>query len=158
MGVGAELAAASLADCGSIAARRDRLEQTILATIPDAHPIGTPDHRLCNTANIAFARLEAEAILLLLSEAGVCASAGSACSSGSLEPSPVLRAMNIDDRIGHGAIRLSLSRYTTDAEIGRALEVLPGAIDRLRAVRRCRSSRIPVVRLLRVRPNRVANP
>ena len=95
---------------------------------------GRTDLRLPNTTNIGFYQLEAEAILLLLSEQGVCASAGSACSSGSLEPSAVLRAMRIDDRYAHGAVRFSLSRYTTDAEIDRALEVLPAVIDRLRAV------------------------
>ena len=117
-----------------VAALRDRLEQGILATIPDTHVNGSREHRLPNTTNIGFARLEAEAILLLLSEQGICASAGAACSSGSLEPSPILRAMQIDDKIAHGAIRFSLSRYTTDAEIDRALAVLPKVIERLRAV------------------------
>jgi cysteine desulfurase len=78
--------------------------------------------------------LEAEAILLLLSEQGVCASAGAACSSGSLEPSHVLKAMRIEEKIAHGAIRFSLSRFTTDSEIERVLEVLPGIIVRLRTV------------------------
>ena len=87
-----------------------------------------------NTSNISFARLEAEAILLLLSEQGICASAGAACASGSLEPSHVLRAMKIENKIAHGAVRFSLSRYTSDAEIDRALHVLPGVIARLRAV------------------------
>jgi cysteine desulfurase len=113
---------------------RDGLERQILAMIRDTHVNGSREHRLPNTTNIGFARLEAEAILLLLSEQGICASAGAACSSGSLEPSPILRAMQIDDKIAHGAIRFSLSRYTTDAEIDRTLEVLPKVIDRLRAV------------------------
>jgi cysteine desulfurase len=117
-----------------VAAQRDRLEREILSAIPDTHVNGRTDARLPNTTNIGFTRLEAEAILLLLSEQGVCASAGAACSSGSLEPSHVLRAMNIDPKIAHGAIRFSLSRYTTDAEIDRALSVLPRVIDRLRAV------------------------
>ena len=117
-----------------ITALRDRLERDILATIPDAHINGRTDARLPNTTNIGFARLEAEAILLLLSEKGLCASAGAACSSGSLEPSHVLIAMKIDPKIAHGAIRFSLSRYTTDDEIDRALEILPPVIDRLRAV------------------------
>ena len=89
---------------------------------------GSTAQRLPNTTNIGFPRLEAEAILLLLSEQGVCASAGAACSSGSLEPSHVLKAMRIDERLAHGAIRFSLSRYTTEAEVDRALEVLPGVI------------------------------
>ena len=113
---------------------RDRLESTILAGIPDTHVNGRTDQRLPNTTNISFARLEAEAILLLLSEQGICASAGAACSSGSLEPSHVLRAMKIPEEIAHGAIRFSLSRYTTPEEIDRTLELLPGIIARLRAV------------------------
>jgi cysteine desulfurase len=134
MGKAAELAAASLAQMARVAALRDRLERSILTTIEDAHVNGRTDHRLPTTTNIGFRQLEAEAILLLLSEQGVCASAGAACSSGSLEPSHVLRAMGIDDRVAHGAIRFSLSRYTTDAEVDRALEVLPGVIKKLRAV------------------------
>jgi len=113
---------------------RDRLEQGILDAIPDTRVNGRTDARLPNTTNIGFYQLEAEAILLLLSEQGICASAGAACSSGSLEPSPVLRAMKIDDRYAHGAVRFSLSRYTTEAEVDRALAVLPGVIGRLRAV------------------------
>jgi cysteine desulfurase len=113
---------------------RDRFEQTILQTIPDTHVIGDPSKRVPNTSNIGFARLEAEAILLLLSEQGICASAGAACSSGSLEPSPVLKAMKIDERIAHGAVRFSLSRYTVDREIDAAMEILPKVINRLRAV------------------------
>ena len=113
---------------------RDRLERGIVDTIPDTRVNGRTDVRLPNTTNIGFYQLEAEAILLLLSERGVCASAGAACSSGSLEPSPVLRAMKIDERYAHGAVRFSLSRYTTEAEIDRALQILPGVIQRLRAV------------------------
>jgi cysteine desulfurase len=134
MGKAADLARVHLGDMRRVAAQRDRLEREILSAIPDTHVNGRTDARLPNTTNIGFTRLEAEAILLLLSEQGVCASAGAACSSGSLEPSHVLRAMNIDPKIAHGAIRFSLSRYTTDAEIDRALSVLPRVIDRLRAV------------------------
>ena len=134
LGRAAELAGECLKAGEPIGAMRDRMEQSILHAIPDSHVIGDVFNRVPNTANIAFARLEAEAILLLLSEQNICASAGSACSSGSLEPSPVLRAMGVPDRIAHGAIRLSLSRYTTDAEIDRVVEVLPTVIDRLRAV------------------------
>ena len=134
MGVACELAKESLGKADLIAAKRDRLERGILESIEDSHLIGRRDRRVPNTTNIGFARLEAEAILLLLSEKNICASAGSACSSGSLEPSPVLRAMGVDERVAHGAIRFSLSRYTTDAEIDAALAVLPGVIERLRAV------------------------
>jgi cysteine desulfurase len=134
MGKAAELAHAALADMPRVAALRDTLEQGILSGIPDTSVNGRTDLRLPNTTNIGFARLEAEAILILLSERGICASAGAACSSGSLEPSHVLRAMGIDPRVAHGAIRFSLSRYTTNAEIDRTLEALPGVITKLRAV------------------------
>lgn len=134
MGAAAELAVAALPEMRRVAELRDRLERGILARIDDAHVNGRTDHRLPNTTNIGFARLEAEAILLLLSEQGICASAGAACSSGSLEPSNVLKAMGIDARVAHGAIRFSLSRYSTDAEIDHALDVLPGLIARLRTV------------------------
>lgn len=134
MGKAAELAREALPQMARVVALRDRLEREILRTIPQTRVNGRTDLRLPNTTNIGFYQLEAEAILLLLSEQGVYASAGSACASGSLEPSAVLRAMRIDDRYAHGAIRFSLSRYTTGAEIDRALAVLPGVIDRLRAV------------------------
>jgi cysteine desulfurase len=134
MGKAAELAHLGLQQMPRVAAMRDRLEREILARISDTAINGRIDQRVPNTTNIGFSRLEAEAILLLMSEQGVCASAGAACSSGSLEPSPVLRAMKIDEKIAHGAIRFSLSRYTTDAEIDRALDVLPGVIQRLRSV------------------------
>ena len=134
MGKASQLAVRHLAEMPRVAALRDRLEREILALIPDTHVNGRTDARLPNTTNIGFARLEAEAILLLLSEQGICASAGAACASGSLEPSHVLRAMGIDDKIAHGAIRFSLSRYTTDDEVGRTLETLPHLIAKLRAV------------------------
>jgi cysteine desulfurase len=87
-----------------------------------------------NTSNLSFAAIESEAILISLSELGVCASAGSACGSGSLEPSPVLKAMGVPHRVGFGAIRFSLSRYTTDDEIDEALEIVARVVTRLRAV------------------------
>ena len=134
-GKAAVLAKESLTEMATtVAAKRDRLERSILETIAESYVNGRTDLRVPNTTNIGFARLEAEAILLLLSEQNICASAGAACSSGSLEPSPVLRAMGIDDRIAHGAIRFSLSKFTTDAEIDRVLAVLPGIIRKLRAV------------------------
>lgn len=134
MGLAAELARVSLATIHDVAIKRDRLERAILTTIPETSINGTTTARLPNTTNINFAALEAEAILLLLSEQDVCASAGAACSSGSLEPSHVLRAMGIPERIAHGAIRFSLSRFTSDTEIDAALRILPPIIQRLRAV------------------------
>jgi cysteine desulfurase len=134
MGNAAELALVALPQMARVAQLRDRFESTVLERIDESKVIGRTDQRLPNTSNIAFNRLEAEAILLLLSEKGICASAGSACSSGSLEPSPVLAAMGVEPKLAHGAIRFSLSRYTTETEIDRALEVLPGVIERLRSV------------------------
>jgi len=134
MGIAAELAASHLPDMQCVAELRDELQRRILAGIPDACVNGRTDQRLPNTTNIGFSRLEAEAILLLLSEQGICASAGAACSSGSLEPSHVLKAMQIDPKTAHGAIRFSLSRYTTRAEIERTMQALPAIIERLRAV------------------------
>jgi cysteine desulfurase len=134
MGKAAQLAATVISEMPRVAGLRDRLEQTILVQIDQTRVNGGTDQRLPNTSNIGFARLEAEAILLLLSELGICASAGAACSSGSLEPSHVLRAMHIPEPFAHGSIRFSLSRYTTEEEIDRTLEVLPSVIARLRAV------------------------
>jgi cysteine desulfurase len=134
LGKAAELALEHLPETERVAALRDRFEETILRTLPGTQVNGDTTHRVPNTTNISFERLEAEAILLLLSEKGVCASAGSACSSGSLEPSPVIKAMGVEEKMAHGAVRFSLSRYTTEREIDAALEIIPAAIDKLRAV------------------------
>lgn len=134
LGVAAELAAQFLTTDGPQIgqARRDRLEQSILQAIPDSVVNSAAAPRLWNTLNIGFPALESEAILVLLSEKGVCAAAGAACSSGSLEPSPVLLAQGIAEKIAHGSIRLSISRYTCDAEIDYTLLVLPQIIAKLR--------------------------
>ncbi|MFM9957563.1 MAG: cysteine desulfurase family protein [Phycisphaerales bacterium] len=116
-----------------IIALRDRLEGGVLERVPGAKVNGAGAARLDNTTNIAFPKLEAEALLLLLSERGVYASAGAACSSGSLDPSPVLLAMGIPSEEAHGSLRFSLSRLTTDAEIDEALGVIPSCVERLRA-------------------------
>ncbi|VAX41399.1 Cysteine desulfurase [hydrothermal vent metagenome] len=133
-GVAAQEAAAWLADPArraACAARRDRFERAILDRVPGAAINSHDSPRLWNTANIAFPTLEAEAMLMLLSERGLAASAGSACSSGSLEPSPILRAMGIPDRLAHGSIRFSLSKETTDAEIDQAIEIVVAAATQL---------------------------
>ncbi|MBW4569724.1 MAG: cysteine desulfurase NifS [Tolypothrix carrinoi HA7290-LM1] len=111
---------------------RDRLEQAILTKIPDCEVNGDPTQRLPNTTNIGFKYIEGEAILLYLNQHGICASSGSACSSGSLEPSHVLRAMGLPYTILHGSIRFSLCRYTTVAEIDQVIAVMPDIIQRLR--------------------------
>jgi cysteine desulfurase len=113
---------------------RDRLERELLARIPAARINGGGAERLPNTVSIAFEFVEGEAILLLLSELGICASSGSACTSGSLEPSHVLRAMGVPFTCAHGSIRFSLSRYTTAAEVATVIEELPKIIHRLREI------------------------
>ncbi len=137
MGVAAELAQSFLSDSArieSLRTWRDRLEQSICQQLPGTviHSAGAP--RLWNTTNLGFTSLEAEAILLGLSERGVYASAGAACSSGSLEPSPVLLAMGIPENIAHGSVRFSLSRDTTADDIDRAIAVIPQVVGRLKQV------------------------
>ena len=115
-----------------VKAQRDRLQDALMAAIPNARINGGGAERLPNTTSIAFEFVEGEAILLLLSELGICASSGSACTSGSLEPSHVLRAMGVPFTCAHGSIRFSLSRYTTDAEIDTVIREMPPIIARLR--------------------------
>ncbi len=111
---------------------RDRLEAGLLATCRDSRVNGK--NRLPNTLNISFEFIEGESILLMLDEFGICASSGSACASGSLEPSYVLRAMGIPFTAVHGSIRFSLSRYTMDEDINLVLERAPGIVERLREI------------------------
>lgn len=113
---------------------RDRLENGLLERVSDCIVNGDPDHRLPNTTSIAFKYVEGEAILLLLDEHGICASSGSACTSGSLEPSHVLRAMGVPFTFAHGSIRFSLSRYTTEEQVETVLRVMPSVITRLRDI------------------------
>ncbi len=115
-----------------VKAMRDRLQEALMSAIPHARINGGGAERLPNTTSIAFEFVEGEAILLLLSEFGICASSGSACTSGSLEPSHVLRAMGVPFTCAHGSIRFSLSRYTTEAEIDTVIRELPPIISRLR--------------------------
>ena len=117
-----------------VAALRDRLENTLLETISDSIRNGNPNFRLPNTSSIAYEFVEGEAILLLLNEYGICASSGSACTSGSLEPSHVLRAMGVPFTFAHGSIRYSLSRFNTDEDVDEVLRVMPPLIERLRAI------------------------
>lgn len=115
-----------------VKAMRDRLEEGILAAVPNAFVTGDPDNRLPNTANIAFEYIEGEAILLLLNKMGIAASSGSACTSGSLEPSHVMRAMGIPYTAAHGTVRFSLSRYNTMEEVERVIEAVPPIMAQLR--------------------------
>ena len=111
---------------------RDRLENSLIAHCPDSRVNGSREHRLPNTTNISFEYVEGEAILLRLDEYGICASSGSACASGSLEPSHVLRAMGVPFTAIHGSIRFSLSRYSSEQEIDEVIKVLPPIIKELR--------------------------
>ena len=133
LGVACELAMKHMqADAEHERRLRDRLEKGVLATCPGARVNGDPDQRLPNTTNISFEFVEGEAILLMLDDAGICASTGSACASGSLEPSHVLRAMDVPRSTLHGSIRFSLSRYNTESDVDLLLEKLPPIIKRLR--------------------------
>ena len=136
LGKAAELAQKRLTDGTSarIAALRDELEQGIVATIADVKVNGDPEHRVPNTTNISFGYIEGESILMYLNDLGVCASSGSACTSGSLEPSHVLRAMGVPFQFAHGSIRFSLSDQTTREDIERVLKELPPIIERLRKI------------------------
>lgn len=133
-GRAAELAMASLHDENTrIRALRDKLEKGILAAIPQVTRNGAKEPRLPNTSNLAFDHVEAEALLLMLDEIGVCASSGSACTTGSLEPSHVLTAMGVSPARARGSIRFSLGIYNTEADVDYLLKHLPPIITKLRA-------------------------
>ena len=110
---------------------RNRFESQVLAGIPSASLNGVPELRIPNTSNISFENVEGEAILLLLDDVGICASSGSACSTGALEPSHVMKAMGVAPERIRGSIRFSLSRFTTIEEIDQTLDELPPIITRL---------------------------
>lgn len=135
LGVAAELAAKFMrTEQVEVARLRDKLEKGLLAGIPDSRVNGDIEHRLPNTSNISFKNVEGEAILLMLDRLGIAASSGSACTSGSLEPSHVLRAMGVPFNYAHGSIRLSLSRYTTEGDIDYVIREFPQVIKTLRAI------------------------
>ncbi len=113
---------------------RDKLERELLARIPQSRVNGDIENRLPNTTNISFEYVEGEAILLLMNELGICASSGSACTSGSLQPSHVLRAMGVPFTMAHGSIRFSLSIYNTEDEIDFVIDKMPAIIERLRGM------------------------
>ncbi|MEN9574841.1 MAG: hypothetical protein RL514_2696 [Verrucomicrobiota bacterium] len=132
-GRAAELALASIQEENTrIRALRDRLEQTILATIPDTSRNGSRDARLPNTSNLTFGGCEAEGLLLLLDREGICVSSGSACTTGSLTPSHVLTAMGLSPARAKGSVRFSLGIYNTAEEVDYLLEKLPPIVAKLR--------------------------
>lgn len=115
-----------------VRALRDKLEKELLKRVPASMVNGDPENRLPNTTSIAFEYIEGEAILLLMDQYGICASSGSACTSGSLEPSHVLRAMGVPFTAAHGSIRYSLSIYNTEEEVDFIIDKMPPIIERLR--------------------------
>lgn len=115
-----------------VKAMRDRLQEGILAEVNHCFVTGDPTNRLPNTLNIAFEYIEGEAILLLLNKLGIAASSGSACTSGSLEPSHVMRAMDIPYTAAHGSVRFSLSRYNSMDEVEKVIAAVPGIVAQLR--------------------------
>lgn len=133
LGVACELAQQYMEEENTTVKRlRDRLERGILASVKNAFVNGDTLYRLPNTASIAFEYVEGEGILLLLNKQGIAASSGSACTSGSLEPSHVMRAMGIPYTAAHGTIRFSLSRYNTEEEVDRVIAAVPPIIAQLR--------------------------
>jgi len=133
LGKACELAAKNIHEENKKVKRlRDKLENAILKICPDSRLNGDKKNRLPNTTNISFEYIEGEAILLMLDKYGICASSGSACTSGSLEPSHVLRAMGVPFTAAHGSIRFSLSRYNTEQEVDYTIEVMPQIVNQLR--------------------------
>nr|AFM92573.1 nitrogenase cofactor synthesis protein [Acaryochloris sp. HICR111A] len=134
LGTAADLAREHLATVDQERQLRDSLETQLLELIPDCEVNGGGTMRLPNTTNIGFKYIEGEAILFMLNQQNICASSGSACTSGSLDPSHVLMAMGLPYTILHGSIRFSLSRFTTEAEIQQVITVMPGIVEKLRAI------------------------
>lgn len=135
LGKACELAAKNMEKENTYVQRlRDKLEKQILTKITQSRVNGDTANRLPNTTNISFEYVEGEAILLLMNEHGICASSGSACTSGSLQPSHVLRAMGVPFTMAHGSIRFSLSIYNTEKEIDFVIDKMPAIIDRLRGM------------------------
>ncbi len=135
LGKAAELAASHLAYEGTVVrGLRDRFEAAMSARLPDTQTNGDPAARLPNTASLYFPGVDGEAMLVLLDKAGLCASAGSACTAGSLYPSHVLTAMGFSVEQARGSLRFSFSRFNTEEEIDRGVEIVARAVERLRAM------------------------
>jgi cysteine desulfurase len=135
MGAAASQAMKKLtAEAPRLAALRDRLENGILAAVPNTEVNGARDTRVPNTTNISFERVEAESLLIALDLEGVAVSTGSACSSGTLEPSHVLRAMNLPSHRAQNSIRFSLGASNTEEEIDHVIEILPRIVTKLRSL------------------------
>ena len=135
MGVAADLAMANFdTENNYVRKLRDDLHNRLIAAIPSVRVNGDVEHRLPNTTNLSFEYIEGESILMHMDIHGICASSGSACTTGSLEPSHVMRAMGVPYTAAHGAIRFSFSRYNTQEDVDTVVEVLPGIIEKIRAI------------------------
>ena len=135
MGVAAELAMANFdTENNYVRKLRDDLHNRLIAAIPSVRVNGDVEHRLPNTTNLSFEYIEGESILMHMDIHGICASSGSACTTRSLEPSHVMRAMGVPYTAAHGAIRFSFSRYNTQEDVDTVVEVLPGIIEKIRAI------------------------
>ncbi len=135
LGAAARLASGKLAaEAIRVSALRDRLEAGILAAVPGTAVNGARDARVPNTTNISFDRVEAESLLIALDLEGVAVSTGSACSSGTLEPSHVLRAMGLPTHRTQNSLRFSLGLFSNDEEVDRVIEVLPRLVEKLRGL------------------------
>jgi cysteine desulfurase len=136
LGKAAELARHYLPEENRVRALRDRFESGLLETVSGVEVSGDVERRLPNTSNIAIEGVDSEAMLLLLDQKGICCSAGSACTAGSLEPSHVLRAMGHSTERARGSLRFSFSRFNTEAEVDQALRIIPAAVEKLRSMTR----------------------
>jgi cysteine desulfurase len=135
LGKACEIAAQYLDhEATEVRAMRDAFEEGILERVPFAQVNGDRSHRLPNTSNLAFEGLESEAVLMLLDQAGVCCSSGSACTTGSIHPSHVLKAMGFSDDRARASLRFSFSRFNRQGEVSRALELVEGVVGKLRRV------------------------
>jgi cysteine desulfurase len=137
LGKAAEIASAALRDENTrVKALRDRFEQGILGAVPSVQVNGHRSRRLPNTSNLAIEGIDSEGMLMLLDQKGLCCSAGSACTAGSLEPSHVLRAMGYSTDRARGSLRFSFGRFNSEAEIDQALRIIPNAVEKLRSMNR----------------------
>ncbi len=141
-GKACELAGEELKDRARVLRRlRDRFEQGVFERIDDVALNGDAEKRLPNISNLSFGAVEGEGLLINLDMQGIAISTGSACSSGSLEPSPVIRALGREDQLARGAVRFSFGRFNTEADVDKTLEVLPTAVENLRKLSPARSNR-----------------
>jgi cysteine desulfurase len=135
LGKAAECAALAMADEEiRVRAMRDRFETTLLEKIPGTFVNGDHQARLPNTSNISFTGIDSGAALILLDQHGICCSAGSACRTGSLEASHVLRAMKLSDERARSNVRFSFGRFNDEADVDKALEIVPKVIAKLRTI------------------------